>query len=430
MSDRPHNWRLEDDCFVHDRDRLTYEQAIAILRSRLKPLADIETILLENASGRILQDTAKAPRPIPAFDNSAVDGYAIAFRDLSDGANAQTQLSVSSRIPAGAQAVMPKLATGTAARIFTGGVLPEGADTVVMQEDCRTTETEDVVLIPAGLKKGSNIRRAGEDLQVGAPLTGLHERLRPADIARLASAGVHQVQVFGELRVAVISNGNELRQPGEALPPGAVFDANSKLLTSLAKHLPVETVFLGIMPDDYEQVKELIAEAARDFDVIITSGGASKGDADHLQAVLNDLGKSHMWQLAIKPGRPMMMGQIGQTPIFALPGNPVAVFICWCLFVHPSLLRLGGANWPTPQRITVPSGFEISKKKPDRREFYRGWLETHDGITQGVKFDRDGSGLIAGLQAATGLLEIPEEATSVAVGELINYWPLSQFGAD
>ncbi|MEO0636646.1 MAG: gephyrin-like molybdotransferase Glp [Pseudomonadota bacterium] len=421
-------WRIEDDCFVHDRDRLTYDQAIDILRTRLGPLVERIDVDLTDAVGRIAAQPLTAARPIPAFDNSAVDGYAFAFDTLAE-ADTATQLQVSSRVAAGAQQEHPVLQQGTAARIFTGAVMPKGADTVVMQEDCRVSEDGMTVLIPAGARPGSNIRKMGEDLNPGDGLVSKGEVLNPRDIARLASAGVSEVPVFKRLKVGLLSSGDELRAPGQELPPGAVFDANAPMLIAMAKNMPVELHFLGTMADEESEVETALASAAERFDVILTSGGASKGDADHLQTVLNRLGKSHIWQLAIKPGRPMMMGQIGQVPVFALPGNPVAVFICWCLFVHPALLHMAGATWPEPQRITVPAGFEVTKKKPDRRELYRGWLENRDGVTTAIKFQRDGSGLISGLQAATGLIEIPEEATSVAPGDLVRFWPLSQFSA-
>lgn len=422
------DWVLADDCFTHDKDRLRHEEVIAILQQRLGPIANTEKLNLSEISGRILAENLYATRPIPAHDNAAVDGFAVNSADLD--ADQPTSLEVASLVSAGVQTQVPTHKPGTATRIFTGAIMPIGADTVLMQEDCKTDEAGTRVLIPPGINPGANTRLAGEDVRQGDLLCSEGKRLKPADMARIASAGINSVSVRKKLKIAIISTGNELLNPGTAEPkPGAVYDSNGPMLASLCTHLPVDFELLPVLNDDRSTVESALAEAASDFDIVITSGGASKGEADHLRESLTKLGQCHLWQLAIKPGRPMMMGQIGQTPVFGLPGNPVAVFICWCLYVHPAILRLSGTPWTEPMAYMVPAGFDVPKKKQDRREFYRGWTETTEDRTFARKFPRDGSGLISGLQAATGLIEIPEDVEKVSAGDLVRFIPLAQFGA-
>jgi molybdopterin molybdotransferase len=423
--------KLVDDCFVHDRDRLRHDEVIALLRGRLHPVVGSASLPVDRCLGRVLAADCVAPRPIPAHDNAAVDGYAVRHQDLHE--TQPTRLPIEGRLTAGVQRTFPVHAARTATRIFTGAVMPQGADSVVMQEDCElepdASGEPTHVIIPPKLKAGANRRRAGEDVQEGERLLKVGSVLRAQDMARLASAGFGTVPVHDKLKLCILSTGDELRAAdGKTLPAGAVYDANQPLLTGLAHSLPVELHALGILPDRASAVADALAGAAGRYDAIVTSGGASRGEEDHLRWALQDLGTCHLWQLAIKPGRPMMMGQVQGTPVFGLPGNPVAVFVCWALYVFPSLLRLAGAPWREPEKIMLPAGFSIARKKQDRREFYRGWLETVDGRTVLKKFERDGSGLIAGLQAASGLIEVPEEVGGIEAGDPLAYWPLSQFG--
>jgi molybdopterin molybdotransferase len=423
--------KIIDDCFVHDRDRLRHDEVIGLLRERLHPVVDASRLLLHQTCGRVLASNCIAPQAIPAHDNAAVDGYAVNHEDLDPVA--PTRLPIRGRLAAGIQDPYPRHTPGTATRIFTGAVMPDGADSVVMQEDCEVQLNElgaaAYVVIPPNLKAGANRRRAGEDVKEGETILKPGSVLRPQDLARLASAGFGTVSVFERLKLAIFSTGDELRAARDAsLPPGAVYDANQPLLVGLAGHLPVEMNALGILPDSESAVADALCAAAKHYDVIVTSGGASKGEEDHLRHTLEARGTCHLWQLAIKPGRPMMMGQIDGTPVFGLPGNPVAVFVCWLLYVYPSILHLAGARWREPEKIFLPAGFSVPRKKQDRREFYRGWLETEDGRTVLKKFERDGSGLIAGLQAASGLIEVPDEVDRIEKDDLLAFWPFSQFG--
>lgn len=413
--------QLLDDCFLHDRDRLRHDEALALLRDGLEPVVGTETIPLANAAGRVVAESVVAPRPVPLRDNAAVDGYAFGHQSyIAYGG----RLLVVDRIVAG-QPSEAYLEPGSAVRIFTGAVVPEGLDTVAMQEDCR--RDDDWVKIPDGLKKGANYRLAGEDLAKGDAVVASGHLLHPQDLAAIASTGLDSVAVRSPLTITVFSTGDEIVEPGQKLVPGQVYDANKTLLKSLASTLPVMVIDGGILPDNEVIVRNKLAEAAETSHAIITSGGASRGEEDHLAWALDQLGRRKLWQLAIKPGRPMMFGRIGDCAVYGLPGNPVASFVCFLLYVRPALLRLGGGDWSEPQRFPLPAAFEMTKK-PDRREFLRGILKVGESGLMADKFARDGSGLITGLREADGLIELAEDVTSVSRGDYVAFLPFSQFG--
>ena len=418
---------LFDDCFLHDKDRLRHDEALAILKERLSAVSGTEKVRLEDAAERILAEDVTAPRNVPLADNSAVDGYAFRHADFDEAGGF---FRLEQRITAG-HASQSLLGPWAAARIFTGAVMPPGADTVAMQEDCETHQQDgqDFVIVPQGLKKGANCRRAGEDVEEGTTILTAGVRLRPQDLAAIASTGREMVSVYRKLRIALVSTGDELRRPGGLITLGDVYDSNHFLLRGLCATLPVEIEDLGILKDDSQLVETVLAEAAERFDAILTTGGASRGEEDHVVKTLDRLGKRHMWQLAIKPGRPMMFGNIGSCIFLGLPGNPVAAMVCFLLYGRPVLSVLGGGGFLEPHFFEVPAAFEVPKKKPDRREFYRAFLQPRaDGSPAAHKFQRDGSGLITGLREADGLVEIPEDVTSVRKGELVRFLPFSSFG--
>lgn len=416
-----------DDCFLHDRDRLTHAEALAILKDRLGPIASTETLALADASQRVLAADITAPRDIPLADNAAVDGYAFRHADHDEAGGF---FRLDQRIAAG-HVSGQVLAPWGAARIFTGAVMPPGADTVAMQEDCELHDQdgETFVIVPQGLIKGANCRKAGEDVVKGAAIAASGQKLRPQDLAAIASAGIAELSVYRKIRVALVSMGDELRRPGDLISLGDVYDSNHFLLRALCETLPVEVDDLGVLKDDSVLIEATLKDAANRFDVVLTTGGASRGEEDHMLSALDSLGHRHMWQLAIKPGRPMMFGQIGNCAILGLPGNPVAAMVCFLLYARPVISVLGGGAFLEPQRFQVPADFEVLKKKADRREFYRGILANGDGgRTVARKFMRDGSGLITGLREADGLIEIPEETTSLAKGDLVTFLPFSGMG--
>lgn len=419
--------KLIDDCFVLDKDRLPHNEAIAILKSRVGPVVGIERVKLARTTARYLAEEIISPRAIPAHDNAAVDGYAFAHASYQQGSGAK--LKVIGHAAAGHPFEGAASEHGTV-RIFTGAVMPAGFDTVAMQEDVRVEQIggELWAHIPGGLKHGANRRLAGEDAAEGGVLLEAGTRLRPQDVASAAATGRERLACFEKLKVAILSTGDEILRPGESFSPGKVYDANAPMLQSLIGAVGADAVDLGVLPDKAELVKAALADSAGTYDAIIISGGASQGAEDHVVRSLDALGKRHLWQIAIKPGRPMSFGQIGECVVLGLPGNPVAVFVCFLIYVRPVLTRLGGGMWPEPHRFPLPAAFS-QKKKVGRREFWRATLISESGKgLQVAKFPRDGSGLISSLREADGLIEVVEEVGEVTEGELVNFIPFSEFG--
>ncbi len=419
--------KLKDDCFLHDKDRLRHEDALEILRKRMTTIAETEKINLETANTRILAKDVIAPRNIPAFDNSAVDGYAYAHQDFEATGG---YFPIVARVAAGDTTDI-ELPGFSAARIFTGAKMPAGADTIAMQEDCEIHDQDGskFVIISAGLKNGANCRLAGEDVSAKDIIAPKGLKLRPQDLAAIASTGTAEIEVYKPLNVGLLSSGNEILRPGEAFEQGKVYDANYFMLQGLVDNLNVNITDLGVCPDNVEQVHTLLKDSTSKFDIIISSGGASKGEEDYFVDALGTLGKCHLWQLAVKPGRPMSFGQIKDTLVFTLPGNPVAAFVCFLLYVRPSIQSLSGGQWQEPQRFRIPMGFSL-KSKPDRREFLRGFIKHDTKNKQPVvmKFERDGSGLITSLREASGLIEISEKTQSLTNGDFVDFIPFSEFG--
>ncbi len=414
--------RLLDDCFLHDRDRLKHDEALALIAERTQPIAGIEQVALEVAAGRILAEDIRAARAVPGFTNAAVDGYAVAHACLGEG---ETTLKVTARSAAGSPARGP-VGRKETARIFTGAVMPEGTDTCLMQED--VSVHGEFITVPAGARKGANVRNAGEDLKAGEIAVQAGTRLRPQEIAAIASTGRPGIACRKALTVALVSTGEEIRRPGADLAPGQVYDSNHSLLRALLPHGAAKVLDMGIVTDDAAAVRTLLVRCADQADVILSTGGASRGEPDHIVSAMLDEGRLHAWQLAVKPGRPLAIGQIGDTVFMGLPGNPVAVFTTFLLYCQPMLARLGGAAWRPPQRYPLPAGFRFEAKKKGRREFWRGWIDNEAPGPVLRKFERDGSGLISGLTRATGFIEVAEDASQVEEGDLLPFIPFSEFG--
>ncbi|MGY4748244.1 molybdopterin molybdotransferase MoeA [Pannonibacter sp. Q-1] len=415
-----------EDCFGADDKRLLHDEAQDLLARLPLPAPGHETISLGEGRGRILAAPVTAPRNVPQHDTSAVDGYAFRHQDF-DPCGGFFRLET--RIPAGHPAVQAQ-APWAAARIFTGGVMPEGADTVAMQEDCRleTNGGQSVVVIPTGLPKGANRRLAGEDLAAGTQILVQGHRLRAQDLAAIASTGTAQVPVFNRIRAGVISTGDELVRPGTPLGAGGLYDANHFLLTSLLESCPADITDLGICPDRRDALQLALSEASGRCDVILTSGGASHGEEDHLLAVLERIGEAQVFDLAIKPGRRLITGRAGDCLIIGLPGNPVAAMVSFLLYARPLLLRRAGMAAAPVQGFQVQAAFDLPRRKTGRREFSRGRLVTHpDGSVHAELYPRSGSGLISSLREADGLIEIPEETAAIHRGDAVCFLPFSSF---
>jgi len=419
--------KLNDDCFVLDKDRIAHHEALAILRSRVHPAVESEEVQLAEAAGRFLAEALVSPRPIPAHDNAAVDGYAFAHSAYNKEKGAK--LIVAGEASAG-HPFQAKPPPDIAVRIFIGAVMPTGLDSVVMQEDARIEPmgNERWVHIPPGLKQGANRRLAGEDSKPGDVLVEVGTTLRPQEVATAAATGLDRLRCYAPLKVAVISTGDEILRPGEAFAPGRVYDANAAMLKGLIQAAGGEAVDLGILPDDAGLVRAALSDASRRYDAVVISGGASQGAEDHVVRSIDALGKRHLWQIAIKPGRPMSFGQIGDCVVLGLPGNPVAVFVCFLIYVRPVLTRLAGGVWPEPVSFPLPASF-AQKKKVGRREFWRARLKREtSGRLAVAKFARDGSGLISSMREADGLIEVAENVSEVREGDMVDFIPFTEFG--
>ncbi|KAA0576777.1 gephyrin-like molybdotransferase Glp [Azospirillum sp. Sh1] len=414
--------QLDNDCFAFGGPMMAVEPALALLAGRVGPVTATEIVPLSDALGRVLAADLVAPFNVPPHDNAAVDGYAVFFDDLAaDGA---TVLPVTARVAAGQWLGRPAV-RGEAVRIFTGAPMPSGMDTVFMQEDCRSDGS--TVALPAGIRRGVNRRLAGEDVREGSVVLAAGRRLRPEDIALAASLGHAVLEVRCRLRVAVFSTGDELRQPGQVLEPGAVYDANRFALIALLTRLGCAVTDLGILPDRFETIRDALAEAAASHDALITSGGMSTGEEDHVKPAVEANGRLDFWRLAIKPGRPVALGRVRGAVFVGLPGNPVAVVVTFLRIARPILLRLMGAADEAPRAIPVRAAF-AHKKKPGRREFLRGSLARgEDGALVASKYPRDGAGVLSSLVESEGLIELPEDLAGVEPGMTVDFLPFKEF---
>jgi molybdopterin molybdotransferase len=409
--------QLSDDCFAFGGPMMSVDEAVAIIAARVSAVDEIQTVPLESADGRILAGDLSASLALPPFTNSAVDGYAVRNDDLPR--REEASFPVSGRIQAGASAPAP-VKPGHAVRIFTGAPMPEGADTVFMQEDVRVEETGKVIL-PAGLRAGANVRPMGEDIPQGSAALAGGSRLRPQDIALAAAFGLTQLQVRRRIRVAVFSTGNELVSPGSERKPAQLFDSNRFMLTAMLARLGCEVSDLGILRDDRAALAQGLKKVAGAHDLILTSGGVSTGEEDHVKAAVEEAGKLVLWRMAIKPGRPVAMGIIGGTPLIGLPGNPVASFVTFVHVVRPTVLALSGARPQALLPMPVRAAFTY-RKKIGRREYVRVNLrKTDDDGCEAVKFPREGAGLLSSLVDTDGLVELGEEITQVAAGQTVGF---------
>jgi molybdopterin molybdotransferase len=414
--------QLTDDCFAFDGPLLPVSDAERLIGERVTPVSGNETVPLRDAIGRVLADDVVAPVNVPLFDNSAVDGYAVRAEDLKTGAEMRFQ--VVDRVAAG-HAATHALRAGEAIRIFTGAPMPDDADTVFMQEDCRVENG--AVIVPPGLQRGANRRLAGEDIRAGAVALPAGRRLAVQHVALAAALGLTVLKMRRRVRVALFSTGDEIVEPGAKLPRAAVYDSNRYLLSGLIERMGAAVTDLGILSDEPKQLARALQAAAEDHDLVLTSGGVSAGEADYVRSTVESIGKIVFWRVAIKPGRPVAMGVIraskpGDGAAFiGLPGNPVAVFVTFVRVVRPLLLRLAGAQ-PEPL-LAMPARAAFSyRKRKGRREYVRVVLRTTaDGSIEAVKHAQDGAGVITSLTETDGLAELGEDVTAVEPGSPIGF---------
>jgi len=413
--------RLPDDCFALPTGVVwtPVDDALGLLRDAMRCVTDTEQVALADAAGRILAAPVVARRANPRQANSAIDGYAFAWASLAGG---EGDLALADGRAAAGHPFAGAVPPGAAVRILTGADIPAGADTVVLQEDAQVTA--DRVRFRPPRKQGANTRRAGEDAEVGAELLPAGRLMTPANLARAAAVGVDRLAVRKRLRLGVLSTGDELIQPGAAPDGPGVFDANRPMLAALAVAQGFQVVDLGAVPDRPELVRAALDRGATETDAIVTTGGASAGDEDHVSRLLTGEGRITTWRIAVKPGRPLVLGFWQGVPVFGLPGNPVAAFVTFLIVARPALGVMAGAPWRVPQAFLVPAAFEKAKK-PGRREYLRARMRA-DGAVE--VFHSEGSGLIGGLSWADGLVELPDGAVTVRAGDPVRYLPYASFG--
>lgn len=387
---------------------LPVEEALTRVLAAAVPIGETLQLPLACAVGKVLAQDEVSPLAVPVDDNSAMDGYAVC------AAEASRPLRISQRIPAGA--VGAPLKPGTAARIFTGAAVPPGADAVVMQENC--AERDGIVTVRGSVAVGENIRPRGQDIARGATVLSRGRRLRPQDLGLLASIGRDRVTVFRPLRVAVLSTGDELVEPGTGeLAPGKLYNSNRYMLAGLLAGLGMEMVDGGIVADDPQATAAALRDLAARTDCVITSGGVSVGEEDHVKDQVERLGHIDLWRLAIKPGKPLAFGRIGETPFIGLPGNPASVFVTFCLVARPFLLRRQGALEPGLPGIRATARFSIPKPG-GRQEYLRVNLRNGVSGVEAIAYPNQSSGVLSSVSASNALAIIPPGAT-VEEGDMV-----------
>ncbi|MEM1351986.1 MAG: gephyrin-like molybdotransferase Glp [Pseudomonadota bacterium] len=410
--------RLNNNCFALPPGVYwtPVDEALADLRKRLAPVTTTQTVPLAEALGTVTANDVVAARSNPPLPNTAVDGYGFA-----GGRSEGPHVLPLAKTRAAAGETPGPVPAGSAIRILTGAALPKGVDTVVLQED--VTVSDAGIAFRGPVKQGANTRKAGEDLSTGDVALPARRRLDAADIALMSATGVSDVSVHSPLRVAVLSTGDEIVQPGQRAMSHEIYDANRPMLRALLKRWGHQDLDLGLVPDKRDVLAARLDAAADQAGAIVTSGGASAGDEDHVSALLKSHGTMALWRVAVKPGRPLALGIWKGVPVFGLPGNPVAAMVCALVFVRPALAVMAGESWPDPQGYMVPAAFTKSKKQ-GRTEYLRARIR--DG--QAEVFPSEGSGRISGLSWAEGLVELPHKAMEVQPGALVRYIPFGSFG--
>jgi molybdopterin molybdotransferase len=402
---------------------LSVDEALARLLAAVRPVSDTESVPTLAATGRVLAQAQTSTLSVPPLDNTAMDGYAVRSADCASG---EARLPVAQRIPAGT--IGKPLEPGTVARIFTGAPIPPGADAVVPQE--QTASDGDQVVVKHAPQPGEWIRRAGEDIRAGATILPAGTRLRAQEIGLAASVGIVRLPVYRKATAALFSTGNELVMPGEPLPPGAIYNSSRFTLTGLLRMLGCEVEDLGIVPDTLAATREALRKAAATSDLIVTSGGVSVGDEDHVRPAVEAEGRLDLWRIAMKPGRPLAFGAVlrdrvgdegGEAHFIGLPGNPVSSFVTFVLFVRPFVLRLQGVTAVEPRAYAMRADFDWPK--PDaRREFLRVKSNAAGGLDL---FPNQSSGVLTSTVWGDGLVDNPAKH-AISRGDTVRFLPFAE----
>jgi len=407
-----------DCCFSNSADMLSVDEAIAALLQNVQPVTATEPLALMDAGNRVLATDITSTIDVPGFDNSAMDGYAF---NSSDMERAQTEgLEITQRIPAGTTGTA--LQPGSAARIFTGAPVPAGVDTVAMQEICRIENNR--MLLEKPVSAGANIRPRGNDIATGDTILERGSVLRAAQLGLAASVGIGSVEVYQTLKVAIFSTGDELVQPGTPLAAGQIYNSNRYQMSALLQAQGCEVIDLGTVPDTFEATRQALLEGQQQADMVMTSGGVSVGEEDHVKAALQSVGELTLWRIRMKPGKPLAFGKIGDTPFIGLPGNPVSAFVTFLLFARPYLQVMQGRTAAEPLSYPVQAGFSYHAKH--RREYVRVRLRRDAEILIAESFARQGSDVMRSVAWSDGLVEVAEDS-SIEPGDTVRFLPFSEW---
>ncbi len=408
-----------DHCTAPGSPARSVEQALDQITASIQPLFATETIQLKLCLGRVLGSNVNAPIAVPQYRNSAMDGYAYQRNDAAS--DTTTQLTVVGTSWAG-QPYKNRIEPGQCVRIFTGAALPEGTDSVVIQED--VTRIDDLIQFPPFETHQENVRQPGGEIELGQLILAKGKRLTPSDMGILANLGLAEVTVIQKPRVAFFSTGNELRPLHDQLGPGEIYDSNRYTLYAMLQSLDVEISDLGVIPDDKDELTETLMDAARSHHAIISSGGVSVGDADLVKFALERVGKIQFWKIAMKPGKPLAFGTIKNSHFFGLPGNPVSVIVTFYQLVRPALLKLMGTTMDAPLRLSARCAANITKK-PGRLEFQRGQLDTDDdGKLVVTPASKQESHNLSGLAESNCFIILKAECNGVDIGETVDVEPI------
>ena len=393
---------------------VSVDEALETLLAGVRPVSEVEQVPTMAAANRVLAQAQTSTMDVPPMDNSAMDGYAVRLSDLN---SVEKKLKVAQRIPAGS--VGKPLEPGTAARIFTGAPVPAGADAIVMQEHCSVSG--DFVLVNKVPGRGEWIRLTASDIRKGGTVLVAGKRLLPQDIGLAASVGIKALPVFRKVRLGLFFTGDELVMPGDPLPPGRIYNSNRFTLNGLASAFGCEVRDYGIVPDKLDATREVLRRAAGDNDIIVTSGGVSVGDEDHVKPAVEAEGSLLMWKIAMKPGRPLAFGKVGRASFIGLPGNPVSSFVTFLVFVRPFLLKTQGQTETAPRAIDARADFDLLA--PDaRREFLRVKWNSHGGLEP---YPTQDSAVLTSAAWADGLLDNPA-GHAIRQGDRVRFLPYSE----
>ena len=415
------NQAVNCDSPVFNQSLLSADEALEFLLDASTATEKKESVSLDNSLSRILASDIHSTINVPGFDNSAMDGYAIA---LNDNQLLQKNLSfdIVDRIPAGSTG--NELNKGCAARIFTGAPIPKGANTVIMQEECEVSEDGTQITITRAIKLNENIRPTGNDILENDVILSSGKQIQPQDISLASSVGVGELTVYKKIKVGVFFTGDELVEPGIPLSSGQIYNSNRYALVALLEQVGCEVINLGNIEDKFSATCDALESLESQCDLIMTTGGVSVGEEDHVKPAVESLGELNLWKIRMKPGKPLAYGKVKQTPFIGLPGNPVSSFVTFCIFSLPFIKKMQGNNNYQSKIIKVKANFECKRAKP-RREYARARIDHSESTPVANLYPKQGSDVMSSIVWADGLVEIPENKT-VELGELLNYYPLSE----